>query len=99
MTNQTFKEGPVAKTIEKETSKIPSDIFLWSAVGTMAFSFGLLLAKQKHVSLFFGQLAPSLLIMGLYNKLVKLEGHDQEDKGDKEEGIGMRKRHEPSYSR
>lgn len=78
-TNQP-KEGKLAKTIEEQTAKIPSDIYLWAAVGTMALSLGLFLTKKKHASLFFGQWAPSLLIIGLYNKLVKVEGHDSEDK-------------------
>jgi hypothetical protein len=98
MSKQSFKEGPVAKTLEKETAKIPSDVYLWAALGTMAFSLGLFMTKNKHASMFFGQWAPSLLIIGLYNKLVKLEGHDQEDKGNKEEGVGMRTRHEQSFS-
>jgi hypothetical protein len=75
-------EGTVAKTIEKYTAAIPSDIYLWTAVGTMALSFGLFLAGKKHSSVFFGQWAPSILIMGLYNKVVKVGGHDKEDEGD-----------------
>ena len=74
--NPQHKEGPVAKTIEKQTAKLPSDTFLWAAVGAMALSAGLQIAGKKHASLFFGQWAPSILIMGLYNKLVKVEGHD-----------------------
>lgn len=31
-------EGPVAKTIEDQTAKLPSDAFLWMAVGSMAVS-------------------------------------------------------------
>jgi hypothetical protein len=96
MANQSFKEGPVAKTLEKETAKIPSDVYLWAAVGTMAFSLGLFLTRNKHASMFFGQWAPSLLIIGLYNKLVKLEGHDQQDKGEKKEA-GMRTKQEASF--
>ena len=76
------KEGKTAKMLEDQTAKIPSDIFLWAALGTMAFSVGLLMAKQKHASLLVSQWAPSLLIIGLYNKLVKTHGHDQEDQAD-----------------
>lgn len=83
--NTNFKEGPVAKTIERQTARIPSDVYLWAAIGTMAFSLGLFLAKKKHSALFFGQWAPSLLTIGLYNKLVKVEGHDSEDKNKKKE--------------
>ena len=71
------KEGPVAKGIEKETARLPSDIFLWVAIGTMAASALIQCTKKKHWSLFIGEWAAPILIMGLYNKLVKLEGHDQ----------------------
>jgi hypothetical protein len=84
MANSKPKEGKVAKAIEKETARIPSDVYLWTAVGTMALSLGLFLARKKSASVFFGQWAPSLLIMGLYNKLVKVEGHDQQDRGGQE---------------
>jgi hypothetical protein len=78
--NPEHREGTIAKILEEQTAKIPSDVYLWAAVGTMALSLGLFLTKQKHASIFFGQWAPSLLIIGLYNKLVKVEGHDSEDK-------------------
>ena len=74
--NPQHSEGRVAEAIEEQTAKLPSDLFLWTAIGCMGVSLTLQLMKQKHVSLFIGQWAPSILIMGLYNKLVKLEGHD-----------------------
>jgi len=74
------KEGKVAKSLEAQTSKIPSDVYLWGAVGTMALSLTCFLTRNRHASIFFGQWAPSLLIIGLYNKLVKVEGHDERDK-------------------
>jgi hypothetical protein len=84
-TNPQHREGTVAAAIEEQTAKLPSDLFLWAAVGSMVVSMGLQIARQKHLSLFIGQWAPSLLIMGLYNKLVKLEGHD----GATESGNGF----------
>lgn len=74
--NPEHKEGAVAEAIEEQTAKLPSDTFLWTSVGLMAVSATLQIAKKKHASLFFGQWALSILIMGLYNKVVKLEGHD-----------------------
>jgi hypothetical protein len=71
------KEGPVAKTIEEQTSKLPSDTFLWMAVGAMTASATLQLMGNKHVSLFVGQWAPTFLIFGIYNKLVKQLGSDR----------------------
>ncbi len=50
----------------------------------MGISLGILIGKQKQASSFIGILAPSLLIMGLYNKVVKQDGHDMDDKVAKE---------------
>ena len=70
-------EGRVAKTIEDQTSKLPSDTFLWMAVGSMAVSATMQMMGNKHVSLFVGQWAPTFLILGVYNKLVKQLGSDR----------------------
>ena len=75
--NQT--EGPIARAIEKQTAKLPSDTFLWLAVGAMGASAALQVAGNKHVSLFIGQWAPSFLLFGIYNKLVKQLGSDRTD--------------------
>ncbi|MEP7141439.1 MAG: hypothetical protein ABI707_01155 [Ferruginibacter sp.] len=80
--NPDHKEGKVTKAIESQTAKIPSDIFLWAALGSMAISLTLQLTRSKHRSLFVGQWAPTFLLLGVYNKLVKLEGHDNTDKHD-----------------
>jgi len=76
---QDHTEGPVAKAIEEQTSKIPSDIFLWTALGAMAASATLKGMGHKNTALFVGQWAAPFLLLGIYNKLVKLEGHDQKD--------------------
>ena len=78
--NTEHKEGPVAKAIEKQTSKLPSDTFLWAAGTAMAASLTLKLLKKDHLALFIGQWAAPFLLFGVYNKLVKLEGHDKTDK-------------------
>ena len=70
-------EGTIAKAIEEETAKLPSDTFLWMAVGAMATSATLQMMGNRHVSLFVGQWAPTFLIFGLYNKLVKQLGSDR----------------------
>lgn len=73
-------EGELAKQIEAQTSKLPSDTFLWSAVGTMAVSALLQLGGRRHIGLFFGQWVAPILLFGIYNKLVKIGGHDQADR-------------------
>jgi hypothetical protein len=70
------EEGVVARTIEQQTAKLPSDLFLWLAVGSIATSATLKMLRRDHESLFVGQWAPTFLILGLYNKIVKLLGSD-----------------------
>lgn len=70
-------EGRIAKTIEDQTATLPSDAFLWMAIGAMAASASLQMMGNRHVSLFVGQWAPTFLIFGLYNKLVKQLGSDR----------------------
>jgi hypothetical protein len=81
MANKEHKEGKVAKEIEKQTAKLPSDTFLWASLGLMATSLTLKACKQDHLALFIGQWAAPMLLFGIYNKLVKLEGHDKQDRG------------------
>jgi len=70
------REGAVAKAIEDQTAKLPSDTFLWIAGGAIATALTLKLMGKDHQALFVGQWAPTFLILGLYNKLVKVAGHD-----------------------
>ncbi len=74
--NPEHKEGKVASKIEEQTAKIPSDVFLWSALGSMGVSLTLKLMGHKHNSLFIGQWAAPFLLLGIYNKMVKQQGHD-----------------------
>lgn len=76
--NPEKKEGPVARTIEEQTAKIPSDLFLWAAGASMATSLALKLMGKKHTALFVGQWAAPFLLLGIYNKIVKVAGHDKE---------------------
>jgi hypothetical protein len=70
------EEGTLAKLIEEQTSKLPSDVFLWAAVGSMVGSLAFQLAGHEKKSVFIGQWAPTFLILGLYNKLVRVAGSD-----------------------
>ena len=79
MERQEHSEGTIARSIETQTAKLPSDVFLWAAVGAISTSMTLQMMGKQHASLFVGQWAPTLLILGLYNKLVKQLGHDRLD--------------------
>jgi hypothetical protein len=70
-------EGRVARAIENQTARLPSDTFLWAAIGSMAVAALFQLRDQRHLSLFIGQWAAPLLLFGLYNKIVKVAGSDR----------------------
>ena len=74
-------EGVVAKTIEDQTAKLPSDTFLWAAVAAMGVALAMQLSGRKHESLFIGQWAAPFLLFGVYNKLVKVAGSDRISQG------------------
>jgi hypothetical protein len=69
-------EGRLARVIEQQTARLPSDAFLWAAGASIVGSLMLQSMGDNRKSLFIGQWAPTLLILGLYNKLVKLQGSD-----------------------
>ena len=69
-------EGKRTKIIERRTTKLPSQLFLWAAAGSMVGSLALQLAGKEKKSMFVGQWAPTLLILGLYNKLVRVAGSE-----------------------
>ncbi len=77
--NSEHEEGAVAETIEEQTAKIPSDVFLWAALGSMGVSLAMHIMGKRHTGLFVGQWAAPFLLFGVYNKLVKQLGHDSED--------------------
>jgi hypothetical protein len=70
-------EGSTARAIEEQTAKLPSDWFLWAALGSIGASLMLQIGRKPHASNFVGQWAPTFLILGLYNKTVKQLGSDR----------------------
>jgi hypothetical protein len=89
------REGAVARGIEKQTAKLPSDIFLWGAgaamLGSLAFQIlgprpsgrmrlfgrGKRVEGRAPLAAFVGQWVPTLLLFGIYNKIVKVAGSDR----------------------
>jgi len=78
--SESYKEGRVAASIEEQTAKLPSDMFLWASLASMGTSLTLKLLGMKHVALFVGQWAAPFLLLGIYNKIVKTHGHDKTDR-------------------
>jgi hypothetical protein len=70
------REDRVTSTIESQTAKIPSSGYLAAAVGAMAVSAIFKIAGKDDWALFIGQWAPSFLVIGVYNKMVKQHGSD-----------------------
>jgi hypothetical protein len=67
-------EPVFTRIIEQQTAKIPSHVFLFASFLSMGLSLALELGDRQRESRFVGMWAPSLLIMGLYNKIVKSLG-------------------------
>lgn len=79
MPRVSHREGPIARTIEQQTAKLPSDLFMWGGLAALGASMVLGMKRSNGsngLATTVGLLAPTLLIMGLYNKFVKLEGSD-----------------------
>src|SRR4051812_9217899 len=71
------REGALAKAIEEQTAKLPSDTFLWLALGSIGISLTMKITGRDKDALFVGQWAPTFLLLGVYNKLVKQLGSDR----------------------
>lgn len=74
--HQGGREDEFTGAIESQTSKLPSSAYLGMAIGSMAASATLKAIGKDEWSLFVGQWAPTFLILGMYNKLVKQLGSD-----------------------
>jgi len=78
---ETGQPGPAgdnfAKTVKEYTTAVPFSAYLGVAVGAMALSLALQFAGRGKWGNFIAQWVPACLIIGVYTKLVKLEGHDE----------------------
>jgi hypothetical protein len=70
------REGPVARSIEQQTAKLPSDLSLWAALASIGTSLFFQLTGDERKATFVGHWAPTFLTSGLYNNLVKLHGSE-----------------------
>jgi hypothetical protein len=73
------EEGALARAIEEQTAKLPSDTFLWAAVGSIGLAMTLQAMGRSQLSNFVGHWAPTFLLFGIYNKIVKVAGSDSTD--------------------
>ena len=77
LSDRRHREGRVALNIEQQTARLPSDLFLWAALGAIGGSAILQIRRKRALSTFVGQWAPTFLLLGLYNKVVKVAGSDR----------------------
>ncbi|MBP3955627.1 hypothetical protein J8F10_10075 [Gemmata sp. G18] len=70
-------EGPVARKIEQYTAQVPSDVFLWAAGGSIVASLALRVLGRKEDAQFVGQWVAPFMLLGVYNKIVKVAGSDR----------------------
>jgi hypothetical protein len=61
-----------ARTIERLTSRLPGDFFLWTGLAAAATSLGLLVAGKKHSSATVGGWVPVILALDLYTRMATM---------------------------
>jgi hypothetical protein len=71
-----IREDQVTSWLEKQTAQVPSSTWLAAALASMVASLGFRAARKEHAALFVGQWAAPLLLIGIYNKMVKQHGSD-----------------------
>ena len=64
------------RTAEEVSDRVPSLLFMFAALASIAVSLGLQMRGNRQWSLFVGQWVPSFLLFGLFNKLTKSLGPD-----------------------
>lgn len=70
-------EGALTKAIEKVTASLPSTTWLAFAGASLLGSIALKAFGKNHASIFVGQWVPTFLVLGLYNKVVKVAGSER----------------------
>ena len=72
-------EDKFTRTVEACTAVLPSSAYLGIAVGVMALSLALQRGGRGKWGTFIAQWVPAWLILGVYNQLAKIEGHEHAD--------------------
>ncbi len=67
----------MTRSVEYELAKLPSDVWLTAALGSIGVALYLKLNGRRDDSLFVGQWAAPFLLIGVYMKLVKIGGSDR----------------------
>ena len=60
------------KMVEKRLNEVETIVFLFAGACSIVVSLLLQFIGRKHESLFIGQWAPTLFILGLYKKILEI---------------------------
>lgn len=67
-------EGKMTTAIEQQTAKVPSVVYFNLALASIAASLTIAMTTRKaDWANFVGNWAPAFMLIGIYNKLVKLK--------------------------
>ncbi|HTD55925.1 MAG TPA: hypothetical protein VK670_11125 [Silvibacterium sp.] len=72
-----IEEDQVTSYLERQSAQLPTSFYLGAALASMVASLALKANGKDNLALFIGQWAAPFLVIGTYNKLVKLHGSDQ----------------------
>lgn len=70
-TRQRLRNGSAVHMLERRTGKVPTDIWLWAAVGSVLGSVVLRLLGRSSDANFVGHWAPTFAVLALLSKLSK----------------------------
>lgn len=74
MVQQPIREGHYTKMVEQNTAKLPSLFYFNLGVISILISATLaIFSRRKEYANFVGLWAPTFFLIGIYNKLVKME--------------------------
>jgi hypothetical protein len=77
---QSVSEPKGARSIIKQIPKKTSPFFLVLAGGAVALSLGLAMSKkEKNWANFVGQWVPTILLLGIYDKIMKTQSLEQSE--------------------
>jgi len=79
--NKSTEESKGAKVAEMKPKEAQTSLFITLAGAAVALSLGLAVSKrEKSWAVFVGQWAPTILLLGIYDKIVKTDASTKEDK-------------------
>src|SRR5207249_3360121 len=76
--DRSSREGAVTRKLEHFSAALPSTTWLMLAGGSMIGSLALEFFGRHRAAKFAADLVPTFLLVGIYNKLVKIAGSDRQ---------------------